>query len=98
MRLSVPASVEKLGFMAFQKCEALAEVSIPETCRLETIEDSCFTSTALREFEVPASVKTVGMDAFALCPFLKILYAPDAMLPGTRAYLNLSVQVGPPKR
>ena len=62
---SLPSSLKVIGDCAFLCCSNLINVSIRGESQLERIGDSAFAGCeALKEFELPDSLKTVGREAF----------------------------------
>ena len=58
----IPNTVKTIGMCAITLCESLNSIVIPDG--VETIEDCAFICNAVREFNIPASVKNIGMDVF----------------------------------
>ena len=68
--VSIPSSVEEIGYGAFMNCTHLADVSLPES--LYALTDSIFEGcTSLKEIIVPSSVNMVSDDAFLNCTSLE---------------------------
>jgi hypothetical protein len=68
-RLTIPASVETIGVGAFMNFPALNSLSFAEPSHLTTISDAAFKdasgySPGVTTLTIPASVETIGMDAF----------------------------------
>ena len=67
--LTIPNSVTKIGYAAFQNCSGLNTVVIPNT--VNTIPPyTFFNCTALTSVSIPSSVTTVGKLAFGSCSSL----------------------------
>ena len=75
--ISIPASVETIEGGAFFRCTALQTVTFEEGSKLKTIKNGSIWSgvfescTSLTTIEIPASVETIGYDAFFGCSSLK---------------------------
>lgn len=69
-KVTIPASVTKIGDYAFSNCSALEEVCIQGNGLVE-IGASSFASTGLIEITLPASVRTIGNSAFGYCSYLQ---------------------------
>ena len=66
--VSLPATVESIGFAAFAGCYQLSSVTLPEG--IFEIDDYAFAGSALTSVEVPASVAFMGRGVFARCESL----------------------------
>ena len=63
--VSLPASLEVIGYRAFGECESLTTVTIAEPSSLTTIGESAFGwNRALTAITIPASVTSIGAKAF----------------------------------
>jgi len=75
--ISIPASVETIEGGAFFRCTALQTVTFEKGSKLKTIKNGSIWSgvfescTSLTTIEIPASVETIGYDAFFGCSSLK---------------------------
>ena len=75
--ISIPASVETIEGGAFCRCTALQTVTFEKGSKLKTIKSGSIWSgvfescTSLTTIEIPASVETIGYDAFFGCSSLK---------------------------
>ena len=75
--ISIPASVETIEGGAFFRCTALQTVTFEKGSKLKTIKNGSIWSgvfescTSLTTIEFPASVETIGYDAFFGCSSLK---------------------------
>lgn len=73
-RINLPASLSSIGYSAMSDCEKLEKVVIAEDSKLLMIEDFAFMNcTALKEFEIPASVRTIRMAPWRNCKSLQSL-------------------------
>ena len=65
--LTVPASVKSIGKLAFSGCSGLTNIYFEENSQLEIIDECAFSNcTALTSVEIPASVITIGKQAFSM--------------------------------
>lgn len=97
-RLDVPASVTELGTSTFSRCTSLEVVNFPDNSRLEKIDSDCLKETAIREIELPHSLKIVGRRAFGNCKQLDTVYIEGARMPNDVDPFGSSVLIGYPKR
>ena len=67
--ITIPASVETIGYRSFCACMSLATVTIPEG--VKTLESQAFTSGVLESIELPSTITTLYGDTFAGCSNLK---------------------------
>lgn len=58
----IPSSVTTVGRDAFEECENLKSIILPE--RLTSIEESAFSSSGIKTIEIPAGVTTISRSAF----------------------------------
>ncbi len=73
-------NVSAIGASAYQNCDFLEEVTLPET--VKTIESKAFANcTSLTSVTIPASVETIGKGAFEGCDNLTDIYFETASLP-----------------
>ena len=76
--ISIPSTynglpVKEIGDNAFAHCDSLTTVTFAEDSQLTTIGNSAFLwSTSLTEITIPASVTTIGNNAFACTSFTTI--------------------------
>ena len=73
-QLVVQKGVTGIGAGAFESFGNLTAVSLPEG--LKSIGKNAFHGTALEELTIPASVNTIGTDAFAECNALAEVHVP----------------------
>ena len=94
--VTLPESLEIIGYAAFAGCYQLTSVTLPST--LTDIDDYAFSGTALTSIEIPASVLGMGKGVFSRCESLESAVIDCDMI-GDFAFLgdfNLSsVQLGP---
>ncbi len=62
--VTIPSTVVEIGYWAFGGCSLLNTLTIAEGSVLETIGEGAFYTTALTEITLPASVKSIGKEAF----------------------------------
>lgn len=62
--VTIPASVEHIGELAFSDTKALGIVEFESGSQLERIGNYAFFKTALPSIELPASLKVIGSNAF----------------------------------
>lgn len=58
----IPSSVTTVGRDAFEECENLKSIILPE--KLTSIEESAFSSSGIKTIEIPAGVTTISRSAF----------------------------------
>lgn len=94
--VTLPESLEIIGYAAFAGCYQLTSVTFPST--LTDIDDYAFSGTALTSIEIPATVLGMGKGVFSRCESLESAVINCDMI-GDFAFLgdfNLSsVQLGP---
>jgi len=81
-RVVIPNSIESILEYSFYGCDKLNDVVIEPAVEptlgkkakgLKYIADYAFGSNELTEITIPASVKTIGRNAFANCPNLRVI-------------------------
>ena len=75
-RISIPKSVEHIGYMAFYACASLKDISFSEG--LKVIDDNAFCDCNINELELPRSIKHIGRDAFSIAGIKKLIL-PDGV-------------------
>ena len=71
--LVLPRCVEEIAAEAFAGWGALEELAFEEDSGLRAVEDGAFRGSGLVSFAAPASLRTVGREAFANCRRLRHL-------------------------
>lgn len=98
--ISLPSSLKSIGEVAFEKCTSLKRVSVNSQNKMFTSVDGVLYSKDMREillypaakdgdsFEIPGSVKSVGLYAFDYNQNLKMLTIPASVetLGGTKPF------------
>ena len=70
-KLSIPASVQTIGYSAFVHCTGITEVAFEQGSQLTTIGESAFYQcTGLKSITIPASVTSIGNNTFGGCKAL----------------------------
>ena len=76
--MSIPASVESIGWCAFNGCSALAKVKIPAS--VDSIGGWAFSfCSALVQVTIPSSVESIGTNAFHECSALLEVTVPTSV-------------------
>lgn len=76
--ITVPGSVETIGYEAFSNCPSLQKVVLEKGVR--EIKASAFKKSSIREIEIPDSVTEIGEDVFYQCAELAELSIPDSVV------------------
>ena len=92
----VPASVRTLGDGVFRK-SGVHSVRFERGSRITHIGAGCFADSAIEEFCLTASVKTMGRDAFEHCEHLAVVYVEDDCQVRIREHVGDKVAVVPSK-
>ena len=61
-KVRLGTSVNKLEYFAFDGCESLSDIVLPES--LIEIEDACFSNTAIKAIIIPQNVQKVHGEVF----------------------------------
>lgn len=70
-------SVHSIGEDAFFACSLLDSLRISPTLR--HIGDRAFSGTAIRHFDLPNTLRTIGAGAFSDCDSLRVMIMPDGI-------------------
>jgi hypothetical protein len=79
-RLDLPASVEVVGISAFNRCQALTDVTFGHTALRELPEYAFDWCTALKNIALPDHLQTLGRFCFTMCNSLQQISLPDPIL------------------
>ena len=69
-KITVPSTLEHLGYNVFANCFTLEEVIGLEKTRLTIIPGSCFHSSKIRSISLPSTLEKIGGYAFSSCRLL----------------------------
>ena len=76
-KLTIPASVKRIGFEAFCGCEKLEEVVFAENSRLESIGPAAFYGCSnLKTINLSSTLIAIGAHAFEKCPLYSSVTVP----------------------
>ncbi|MBQ7333552.1 MAG: leucine-rich repeat domain-containing protein, partial [Clostridia bacterium] len=75
--VKIPAFTKLIKDYAFAECQNLTDVEIEGN--LESIGNSAFFGTAIREIALPDSLNSIGESAFAYCGLLKEIAIPESV-------------------
>ena len=77
-QVTIPNSVQTIGFRAFCGCESLRQIVIPDS--VTTIEDYAFVCcSSLQQIDIPKSITIIGRDVFNRCQSLRQITIPDSV-------------------
>ena len=77
-QVTIPHSVQTIGFRAFFGCESLQQIAIPDS--VKTVENEAFIScNSLRQIDIPNSITTIERDVFRRCWSLRQVTIPDSV-------------------
>lgn len=81
-RFVFPKNMETIESRMFDGCEMLSDITLPTN--LKTIGNYAFDNTLFNKSELPATVTTIGFNAFAYCTQLKEMVIPEGVtiIPG----------------
>lgn len=81
-RFVFPKNMETIENRMFDGCEMLSDITLPTN--LKTIGNYAFYNTLFNKSELPATVTTIGFNAFAYCTQLKEMVIPEGVtiIPG----------------
>ena len=76
--ITLPDTVTRIGFAAFEGCEGLKSITLPDS--VTSIGDSAFYGcTSLTSITIPDSVTSIGSSAFQNCISLTSITIPDSV-------------------
>ncbi len=75
LTITMSAYVDSIGYSAFQDCQKLTSIELPKG--LKAIPDACFSGTRIRDVVIPASVMSVGNQAFSWNDSIKTVTIED---------------------
>ena len=78
-KVTIPATVTKIGNAAFSNINSLKEVIFAEGTQLDKIAWGCFGYSGLRKITVPDTVKVIDGMAFFTCEFLTEVTLPAGL-------------------
>lgn len=76
----VSASVKAIGNFAFSHCNALEEIIFADNSVLESIGNSAFAYSGLKNITLPSGVTSLGREVFLECAALETAYLPDTVV------------------
>ena len=87
-QVSLPSTLQEIGFSAFDNCTSLGQINLPEG--LKIIDNRGFAKCkSLKEITIPDTVSKLGNAAFYGCTSLKSIVLPESI---TRVENNLFYQ------
>lgn len=93
-KLVIPEGVTTISFDAFENCESLTSVEIPEGVVSVGSFDGC---TNLKRIDIAHSVTEIAYSAFSECPNLKSIYYDGTKAEWNKLYYESSWSSSPPK-
>ena len=81
LTITMGANVDSIAIGAFQNCNKLTSIELPKV--LKAIPDICFYGTPIRDIVIPASVMSIGNQAFSFDDSLKTVTIEDSNEPIT---------------
>ena len=81
LTITMGANVDSIAIGAFQNCNKLTSIVLPKV--LKAIPDICFYGTPIRDIVIPASVMSIGNQAFSFDDSLKTVTIEDSNEPIT---------------
>ena len=77
--IKLPDNVESLGVEFLKGCSNLREISFADGIKITELPRSAFEGTGLASVSIPASVTSIGANAFSGCPNLKSITLPSGL-------------------
>ncbi len=81
LTITMGANVDSIAIGAFQNCNKLTSIELPKV--LKAIPDNCFNGTRIKDIVIPASVMSIGNQAFSFDDSLKTVTIEDSDKPIT---------------
>jgi len=93
--LSIPASVDTIGYCAVNNCFNLETFTIPDSSKLKVIADYAFEyCESLKSIFIPNTIKSIGSGAFSDCLNLVSVEIPSSVISiGVWAFTNCSALI-----
>ncbi|MDE6084644.1 MAG: leucine-rich repeat domain-containing protein [Muribaculaceae bacterium] len=78
-KISIPSSVNYIGYQAFFNCRYMKEIDLCSSC-IPTIEYAVFSfCERLKSIKLPNTIKDIGASAFSHCQELTSIYIPQSI-------------------
>ena len=74
--VTIPSFIKKIFSFAFESCEKLLKVEIPDDSELQTIDELAFFFSSIESFTIPPHLTSIGKSAFSGCNYLKHIEIP----------------------
>ena len=71
-----PASVTYIGTNAFGNTPSMEKVTFAESSQVISFDQGCFANSGIKSIKIPASIKSLGKDAFKNCNVLERVDVP----------------------
>lgn len=94
-KIEIPSEIKKIGPYAFQRCDDLKKVIIPENSQLTVIGNNAFSFTSIEILNLPLHITEIGENAFFFSKKLKKVEIPinsDLKIISKGAFANTSIQ------
>ena len=76
-KVDIPPYIKKISSSAFDNCDSLNAVNIPENSDLRIIGDFSFCETKINQINIPSNVVEIGLSVFESCELLKKVNFPS---------------------
>lgn len=89
-KISIPSTVEKIGYRAFQECKSLESITFAPGSMLKIVNGrETFSKNALKEVVFPDGMTTIGKGAFTDMEYLETVTFPASMTSyGNRPFVH----------